>query len=150
MSLMSRFLGTPALARSPIWLYRLGFGGLMGSRMLMLEHTGRKSGEARYVVLEVARREHDDALVLASGFGVRSQWFKNLQANPSCRVWVGWKRGVPARAAFLSEEESADILEEYKVNHAAMWKRLKQAIEEITGEAPTSIPMVRLHLRSST
>ncbi len=30
--------------RIPIILYRLGLGGLLGTRFLLLTHTGRKSG----------------------------------------------------------------------------------------------------------
>ena len=29
-----------ALFRAPIWLYRLGLGGLLGGRFLLLTHTG--------------------------------------------------------------------------------------------------------------
>ena len=34
------FLRTPALARAPIALYKAGLGGILGSRMVLLEHTG--------------------------------------------------------------------------------------------------------------
>lgn len=148
MSLMSRFLGTPWLARSPILLYRLGLGKLIGSGLVMLEHTGRKSGEPRRVVLEVTRLENEHSLIIASGFGDTSQWFKNLQANPRCRVWTNGKRGVPATAEFLNREDSDEILKEYQVTHAAIWNRLKQAITEITGEVPDHIPMVRIRLQA--
>ena len=39
-----------ALFRAPIWLYRLGLGGLLGGRFLLLTHTGRTSGRPRQVV----------------------------------------------------------------------------------------------------
>lgn len=146
MSLMSRLLGTRWLVRSPILLYRIGLGRLIGDGMLQLEHIGRKSGEPKRVVLEVAHRESEDVLILASGFGEKSQWYKNLKANKSCRVWIGNRRGVPATAEFLNVEESNDILAEYKITHPAMWQRLRAAIKEITGEEPTYIPMIRLTL----
>lgn len=38
--------------RSGILIYRLGLGGLVGERLLLLQHTGRKSGKARLTVLE--------------------------------------------------------------------------------------------------
>lgn len=146
MSLMSRFLGTPWLARSPILLYRLGLGGLIGPGLLMLEHIGRKSGEPKRVVLEVARKESETSLIIASGFGEESQWYKNLKANPNCRVWTGNRRGVHAVAEFLNTDDSNEVLAEYKVTHAAIWQRLRVAIKEITGEEPTYIPMIRLKL----
>ena len=39
--------------RMPIWIYRLGLGGLMGKKLLLLYHIGRKSGEQRQAVLEL-------------------------------------------------------------------------------------------------
>lgn len=51
--LATRALRNRRLMRAPIWLYRARLGFLFGSRMLLLEHTGRRSGARRYVVLEV-------------------------------------------------------------------------------------------------
>jgi hypothetical protein len=48
----ARLLRSRRLVRAPIWLYRIRAGGLLGTRMMMLEHIGRTSGERRYVVLE--------------------------------------------------------------------------------------------------
>jgi hypothetical protein len=31
--------------RLPIWFYRLGLGGLLGTRFVLLTHTARRSGE---------------------------------------------------------------------------------------------------------
>jgi hypothetical protein len=44
----ARVLANRALMRAPIWLYRARLGFLFGSRTLMLEHIGRKSGARRY------------------------------------------------------------------------------------------------------
>jgi hypothetical protein len=54
-------LHSQRLVRAPIWLYRHGLGWLFGSRLLMLEHVGRKSGQPRYVVLEVIGHPHPRA-----------------------------------------------------------------------------------------
>ncbi|MFE3181054.1 hypothetical protein ACFXKR_09165 [Streptomyces violascens] len=43
------------LSRLPVHLYRLGLGPLFGKRLLLLIHTGRVSGRARKVVVEVPR-----------------------------------------------------------------------------------------------
>lgn len=42
-----RALRTRWLVRAPIWLYRARLGAVLGSRLLMLEHTGRTSGQRR-------------------------------------------------------------------------------------------------------
>ena len=90
-----------ALVRAPIWLYRARLGFLSGSRTLMLEHVGRKSGARRFVVLEVVGHPAPDTYVVASGFGERAQWFRNLIANPQVRVsvagaWAARRNGPPA------------------------------------------------------
>jgi deazaflavin-dependent oxidoreductase (nitroreductase family) len=53
----------------PILLYRTGFGGLLGTRFLMLEHTGRISGATRHVILEVFNHPAPDIYVVAAGHG---------------------------------------------------------------------------------
>ena len=35
------------LVRAPVWLYRARLGILVGDRLLMLEHLGRRSGRRR-------------------------------------------------------------------------------------------------------
>ena len=52
----ARALRTRWLVRAPINLYRVGLGFLFGTRLLMLEHVGRRTGARRYVVLEVVDR----------------------------------------------------------------------------------------------
>jgi len=48
-----------AVVRAPITLYRHGLGWVPGRRALMLERTGRRSGQARFVCPEVAERPGD-------------------------------------------------------------------------------------------
>jgi deazaflavin-dependent oxidoreductase (nitroreductase family) len=82
-----------ALVRAPIWLYRLGLGGLLGGRFLLLTHTGRRSGRPRQVVLEVVgRHEPCGGFLVASGSGTRSQWFRNILEDPRVRFQVGRRR----------------------------------------------------------
>jgi hypothetical protein len=50
----ARLLTVRWLVRPPVWAYRARLGVLFGSRLVMLEHTGRTSGRRRFVVLEVA------------------------------------------------------------------------------------------------
>jgi hypothetical protein len=49
----ARLLRSRTLMRAPIWIYRARLGFLFGSRMLLLEHVGRKSGRRRQAVLEI-------------------------------------------------------------------------------------------------
>ena len=140
------------LVRAPIWLYRARLGFVFGSRMLMLEHIGRKSGARRYVVLEVVDHPEPDAYVVVSGFGTRAQWFRNLQANPAARVWTGLRIAAPVTARELSPEEAAISLRSYITRHRRAWKALKPAIENTYGAAidenSPDIPMIELRLSS--
>jgi deazaflavin-dependent oxidoreductase (nitroreductase family) len=148
MDLGARFLTTRWAVRLPIPLFRAGFGFLFGGRLLLLEHRGRASGERRYVALEAVAREGDDTVVVASGFGPRAQWYRNLAAEPRCGVSIGFLRRAPARAELLGREESAELLARYAQEHPAAWAALHRSIEDATGNAHPEIPMVRLHLRA--
>lgn len=132
-TLMARVLTTRRLARAPIWLYRHGLGGILGSRLMMLEHVGRKSGQPRYVRLEVVERPRPDRLLLASGFGTSSHWYRNLRAHPKCFVSTGRIERAPAYARFLSDEESAAALARCGRAHPQAFKQLQATIEKATG-----------------
>ena len=106
-------LGNRALMRTPIWLYRARLGFLFGSRTLMLEHVGRKSGARRYVVLEVVGHPAPDTYVVASGFGGRAQWFRNLTANPRVRISITGHGPRPATARRLPAAEADAVLADY-------------------------------------
>ena len=87
--LAARALQTRAFVRAPITLYRHGLGWVLGRRVLMLEHTGRRSGKARFVCLEVVDRPGPGRVVIVSGFGERAEWYRNLLADPACFVSAG-------------------------------------------------------------
>ncbi|HET9117672.1 MAG TPA: nitroreductase family deazaflavin-dependent oxidoreductase, partial [Pseudonocardiaceae bacterium] len=102
----ARLLRNRRLMRAPIWLYRARLGFLFGSRMLMLEHIGRRSGARRCVVLEVIDHPTPNTYVVASGFGTQSQWFRNVRANPHVRVCVAGRAPTPALARMLTRAET--------------------------------------------
>ncbi len=143
----ARALRTRGLVRAPIAIYRMGLGFLFGRRMLMMEHIGRASGAKRYVVLEVVDHPAPDEFVIVSGFGIRAQWYRNIEAEPSVRVWVGLRRGVPGRATTMDATESAAALGEYQRVHPKAWKNLRAVIERATEAPVDALPMVRLRLR---
>lgn len=102
-----------SVARAPIWLYRVGLGGLLGQRFVLLTHTGRISGQPRQVVLEVVgRHEESGGYLIASGYGARSQWFRNIVSDPRVRFQVG-RRHYDGCARPLPAAESGRRLAEY-------------------------------------
>jgi deazaflavin-dependent oxidoreductase (nitroreductase family) len=145
-ALGARVLRTRWLVRAPIWLYRRGLGRLLGSRILMLEHTGRSTGQPRYVCLEIVERPSPDRIVIVSGFGERAQWYRNLRADTHCFVSTGRMRRVPAVARFLDEAEAEAALARYRAAHPADWELLRGAIEKAVGHPVEGLPMVELAL----
>ncbi|ACQ79375.1 conserved hypothetical protein [Beutenbergia cavernae DSM 12333] len=137
-----------ALVRAPIPLFRWGLGVLVGGRYCWLEHRGRRSGLVRSVVLEVVDRPADDVVVVASGFGTSSQWYRNLQADPRARLSVGSRYRVPARARLLDADDSAAALRTYAARHPRDWQLLLALCREATGVADPDIPCVELRLRT--
>ena len=110
--------------RLPIWLYRLGLGGLLGTRFLLLTHIGRKSGRERRTVLEVVRYDKEDStFVVAAGFGTGSDWYRNIRVNPRVTVQCGRKRWQMT-ASFLSPEQAGDELLDYARHHPLALKEL--------------------------
>lgn len=146
----ARILRTRWLMRAPIRLYRARLGFLFGSRTLMLEHLGRKTGATRHVVLEVIDHPTPDTYVVASGFGDRAQWFRNIQAHPHVRVTVGTHGPAPATARVLPQDEADEALRNYITRHPRAWERFKSILENTLGtpitERNTPLPMVALHL----
>jgi deazaflavin-dependent oxidoreductase (nitroreductase family) len=86
--------------RSPILLYRVGLGGLLGHQFLLLTHAGRRTGRVHETVLKVLH--YDPATcesIVASAWGSQSDWYRNLQARPALTVQTGGAWYVPhARA----------------------------------------------------
>jgi deazaflavin-dependent oxidoreductase (nitroreductase family) len=146
----ARILRSRPLMRAPIWIYKVGAGAVLGSRLLMIEHIGRKSGALRYVVLEVVDHPARDTYVIASGFGAKAQWFRNIQANPRVRVYTGSRAPAPATARILTQPEADRALDLYITRRPRAWKRFKRVLEKTLGspitETDTPLPIVELRL----
>lgn len=134
------------LVRFPIWLYRARLGWLFGSRLLLLQHTGRRSGVERQVVLEVVDRPAPGSYVVASGFGKSSQWYRNVKADARVRVSVGIHRSAPAIAHLLGDDESAAVATTYARRHPRTWAALQPVFEATLGAPAEEIPMVVFEL----
>ena len=82
-----------------------------GMPVLELTTVGRKSGEARSVMLTSPVQDGDTIVIVASRGGDENHpaWFLNLQVNPDVQVkWKGGRtRSMQARAA--TAEERADL-----------------------------------------
>ncbi len=122
---MLRKIGEPApptgfklnLFRAPLYLYRLRLGFLFGERFIRLKHWGRVSGELKETVIEVISQDKSAGKVFsASGFGDKSQWYKNIIANEN--VFVTLKNTeYRAIARAVEEDEAKEILLGYGRSH---------------------------------
>ena len=146
-----RFLRTPALARAPIALYKAGLGRILGSRMMLLEHIGRKSGRPRQVVLEVLGHPAPNTYIVASGFGESAQWFRNVMAQPQVRVSTGRLSSTPAVARRLPPSEADRALSDYIARHPRAWASLKgvlvQSLDGRIDPPGTDLPLVEVTVR---
>jgi deazaflavin-dependent oxidoreductase (nitroreductase family) len=149
-ALAARLLRVRWFVRAPVGLYRAGLGFVFGSRLLMLEHIGRRSGARRHVVLEVVDHPRPGTYIVVSGFGGRAQWFRNVRADPRVRVYAGSRRPARATARLLDTEEASAALTAYEARHPRAWARLKPVLEATLGAridmTGTSLPMIALEL----
>jgi len=143
-----------ALFRAPLLVYRLGLGALLGSRFVLLTHVGRRSGLPRQTVLEVVGRE-DGSYLVASGYGGRAQWFRNITAQPRVRFQVGRHR-FEGRAEPLPPAESGHKLATYARQHprtaAALMRMIGHDVdgsaaeyERLGADREQGVPIVALH-----
>jgi len=114
--------------RLPIWIYRLGLGCLMGSRFLLLNHTGRKSGQPRQAVLEIIRSyQNEDRYLVVSGFGKASHWYQNIKKEPKVTIQVGRKK-ITALAEQLDADTAGEMMVIYAQNNPGAIKALSGLI----------------------
>jgi deazaflavin-dependent oxidoreductase (nitroreductase family) len=141
---VTQLLGTVAarlsrlrwFVRAPILVYRMHLGFLLGERMLLLEHIGRRSGRRRAVVLEVVDRSNPRRVVVASASGERSQWLRNIRVNPCVAVTIGAQRTESATARVLTRSEARAPIERYAATHPLAWRVLEAMLARASPSAP--------------
>ena len=116
------------MLRLPICLYRAHLGWLLGERFLLLTHLGRKTGLPRQTVLEVVRKDAaTDTFFVASGWGEKANWFRNIQQTPEVIVQVG-RRRLAALATRLTEAEAERELRDYAARYPRAFRFLASLI----------------------
>jgi len=96
--------------RVPRILYRRRLGWLLGRRFLLLEHVGRISGRQHQTVLEVVNYDGSSGeVVVMSGWGRSSDWYRNVEATGQATITVG-RHTLGAAASVLSDAEAAKVL----------------------------------------
>jgi deazaflavin-dependent oxidoreductase (nitroreductase family) len=129
------------VTRLQVRLYRLSGGRIggryrYGTKVLILEHVGRRSGQLRTAPLVYYQRGDDLIVVASAGASdVDPQWLLNLRAQPETHVSVGSeRRAVLAQVADVGEK-------------AALWPELIEhnpEWDDYTRRTDRDIPVVVL------
>jgi len=100
--------------RGMVLLWRLGLGGMTDvwphgfGRLLVIEHTGRKSG-TRYRTPLNYTIVGDDLYCIAA-FGERTDWYRNLLITPSTAVWLPDGRWEASVADVSDDPQRVDLM----------------------------------------
>ena len=89
--------------------YSLGLGSLVGSFVLLLKTTGRKSGLPRVTPLQYD--EIDGIIYVGSARGVKADWYRNLAEDPNVEVTVGTHKFKGYADLISDSVQIADFLE---------------------------------------
>ena len=99
-----------------VFMWKIGMGRLLnswpavGGRIMVIRHRGRKSGKEYLTPVNYAMV--DNELYCTAGFGPRTDWYRNIQADPDIQLWLpqGRRRAhacdvsnSPCRAKLLRE-----------------------------------------------
>lgn len=145
------------LLRLPIWLYRAHLGWLLGHRFLLLKHVGRKTGLLHQTVIEVVHYDKvTDTYMIASGWGEKSDWLRNIEKTPTVFVSVS-SRHFEATAKRLTLDEAQQALLDYAQHHPATFRALAKMMvgQNLSGTAEDcrylaqSVPLVALQPRKT-
>ena len=101
--------------KAPSQLYRVHLSFLFGTRFLMNEHRGRRSGSLYRTVVEIAGQLSGE-WICTSGTGPGADWYRNLRAGGLEAIWIGAKR-YHASVRFLDSAEAADVMLQYERAH---------------------------------
>ena len=96
------------LMRMPLFLYRIGLGGLMGKSTLVLTTTGRRTGRARATPINYW--EAGGVFYVLAGSGTHADWYRNLVAQPEVEVQVGRRRLRAIASPLTDAREKAHAL----------------------------------------
>lgn len=111
---------------------------------LLLHHLGRKSGEWRNTALQYYRF-NGDILIVASRGGTEEPpvWFRNLEANPKCRIQVGANGSEATARVITGEARKAywDFITAEQPAQAEYQTRCKREIPVVALDLPEGVTL---------
>ena len=85
--------------------------------IMVLTHTGRKSGRLRRTPVNFADSKGD--IYCVAGFGAVADWYRNLSADPHVQVWLpdgSWWAGEAQDVTDLPDEQRLPLLRHVLIN----------------------------------
>jgi deazaflavin-dependent oxidoreductase (nitroreductase family) len=128
------------VTRLHAWVYRRSGGRILGRMggqpVLLLQTTGRRSGQTRTTPVQYLA-DDDTFVVVASNAGAARppSWYLNLRADPDAKVQVA-ERAINVRAQEATGQE-----------RVVLWQRLTAAnhyLERAAGKAGRDLPLMAL------
>lgn len=93
----------------PIWLHRIGLGGLVGRHYAVITSVGRRTGTMRQAAVMVLRDEPATGELFVVAGDRRTNWYRNVCVAPAVEIWHGSRRYRPVQR-LLSTDEIAELL----------------------------------------
>jgi len=99
--------------RFMLLLWRLGLGSWMkwpelSGAIMVIKHTGRKTGLTRYTPVNYAVVDRD--IYCTAGFWSISDWYRNILANPQVEVWLPDGRWAGTADDVSDEKDCGELL----------------------------------------
>jgi deazaflavin-dependent oxidoreductase (nitroreductase family) len=119
------------LYKTPILLYRLGLGFLVGRLFMILTTIGRKSGRPRRTAIEF--HQYKGRRYVFSAWGTKADWYRNIEANPwtTIQTWRGAESVIAHR--ITSDTELAEAFA-FAMSNPSMRMVMKSAGFNLTLE----------------
>jgi deazaflavin-dependent oxidoreductase (nitroreductase family) len=130
-----------AMFRMPLLQHRLGLDGALSQMVLFLETTGRKTGLTRTTPLGFVHDPAIDTYFVSAGWYGRTDWYRNLRANPHVRVVHG-RRAFWCEARPLPEAEAAPIIGRTAARNPFALRVWQRWIDEPLDDSEASLRLV--------
>ncbi len=108
------------LFKLPILLWRLGLGPIVGKLLMIITHTGRKSGTPRHTMVEY--HSMNGIKYVAAAFGVQTQWYRNILANPQVTIQTADGTEQMTAVRVTHDEELIGVIELFLRRDPALMK----------------------------
>jgi deazaflavin-dependent oxidoreductase (nitroreductase family) len=89
-------------------LARYGNPSRFGGAIMVIKHTGRKSGLTRFA--PVNYHETEQAVYCTAGFGAQTDWYQNILENPDVELWLPDSRWEGIAEDISHSQDRVDLL----------------------------------------